>query len=51
MITAEEYKKSLRELNLKVYMFCRRLEKVVDDPLSRAFMDMVVKTYEFVHRP
>ncbi|MCJ7686318.1 MAG: 4-hydroxyphenylacetate 3-hydroxylase family protein [Desulfobacteraceae bacterium] len=51
MMTAEQYEESLRRLNLVVYMFGRRVENVVDDPIIRPSMKAVAKTYELAHRP
>ena len=35
MMTARQYEESLRKLKLKVYMFGKRIENVVDDPCFR----------------
>lgn len=51
MMTAEEYEKSLRELDLEVYMFGKRVEDVVDDPVIHPSMNAVAKTYELAQRP
>jgi len=51
MMSAEQYEKSLRRLNLVVYMFGKRVENVVDDPIIRPSMNAVAKTYELAHRP
>ena len=51
MITAEQYEESLRRLNLVVYMFGKRVENVVDDPIIRPPMKAVAKTYELAHLP
>jgi len=51
MMTAEQYEESLRRLNLVVYMFGKRIENVVDDPIIRPSMHAVAKTYELAHRP
>ncbi|UCF82742.1 MAG: 4-hydroxyphenylacetate 3-hydroxylase family protein [Desulfobacteraceae bacterium] len=51
MMTAEQYEESLRQLNLVVYMFGKRLENTVDDPIIRPSMKAVGKTYELAHRP
>lgn len=51
MMTAERYEESLRKLNLVVYMFGKRVENVVDDPIIRPSMKAVAKTYELAHRP
>jgi 4-hydroxybutyryl-CoA dehydratase / vinylacetyl-CoA-Delta-isomerase len=49
MMTARQYEESLRELNLEVYMFGRRVNNVVDDPVIRPFMKAVAQTYELAH--
>ncbi len=51
MMTASQYEDSLRRLNLKVYMFGKRLENVVDDPIIRPSMQAVAKTYALAHEP
>jgi 4-hydroxybutyryl-CoA dehydratase/vinylacetyl-CoA-Delta-isomerase len=51
MMTAAQYEDSLRKLNLIVYMFGKRLENVVDDPIIRPSMQAVAKTYELAHMP
>ena len=51
MMTGEQYEESLRKLNLKVYMFGKRVENVVDDPIIRPSMNAVKLTYELAHRP
>ena len=50
MMTAEQYEASLRVLNLVVYMFGKRIDNVVDDPIIRPSMQAVAKTYEMAHR-
>ena len=51
MMNAEQYEESLRSLNLVVYMFGKKLDNVVDDPIIRPSMQAVAKTYEMAHRP
>ncbi|MFW5862978.1 MAG: 4-hydroxyphenylacetate 3-hydroxylase N-terminal domain-containing protein, partial [Spirochaetota bacterium] len=51
MKTPAEYIESLRKLNLNVYMFGRKVENVVDDPIIRPSMNAVAKTYELAHVP
>ena len=51
MMTAEQYEESLRKLSLVVYMFGKRLENVVDDPIIRPSMNAVARTYELAHHP
>ncbi len=45
MKTAKEYIKSMRSLNLVVYMFGKRVENVVDDPIVRPSLNAVAMTY------
>jgi len=51
MMNAKQYEESLRKLNLVVYMFGKRVENVVDDPIIRPSMNAVAATYELAHRP
>ena len=51
MMTADQYEESLRRLNLVVYMFGKRLDNVVDDPIIRPSMQAVAKTYEMEQQP
>ncbi|MFP4444729.1 MAG: 4-hydroxyphenylacetate 3-hydroxylase family protein [Desulfosudaceae bacterium] len=51
MMTAEAYEESLRQLNLRVFMFGEKLDNVVDNPIIRPSMNAVAKTYELAHRP
>lgn len=51
MMTARQYEDSLRELKLQVYMFGRKVNNVVDDPIIRPSMKAVAKTYELAHDP
>ena len=51
MMTANQYEDSLRQLNLKVYMFGKRLESVVDDPIIRPSMKAVARTYALAQDP
>jgi len=38
LMTAEQYEESLRKLDLLVYMFGKRVENPVDDPIIRPSM-------------
>ena len=49
--TAQAYEDSLRNLNLVVYMFGKRVDNIVDHPIIRPSMAAVAKTYELAHRP
>ena len=51
MMTARQYEESLRELKLEVYMFGKRIDNVVDDPIIRPSMNAVAKTYELANDP
>ena len=50
MMTARQYEESLRKLKLVVYMFGKRIENVVDDPILRPSMNAVAVTYELAGR-
>lgn len=49
--TAQEYIDSLRELDLKVYLFGERVENPVDHPIIRPSLNSVAMTYELAHKP
>jgi 4-hydroxybutyryl-CoA dehydratase/vinylacetyl-CoA-Delta-isomerase len=51
MMTAEQYEESLRQLNMVVHMFGKRVENVVDNPIIGPSMKAVAKTYELAHLP
>ncbi len=51
LMNAAQYEESLRKLNLNVYMFGKKIENVVDDPIIRPSMNAVAATYELAHRP
>lgn len=51
MKTGKEYEESLRKLNLNVYLFGKKVENVVDDPIIRPSMNAVKLTYELAHQP
>jgi 4-hydroxybutyryl-CoA dehydratase/vinylacetyl-CoA-Delta-isomerase len=51
MMNAKQYEESLRKLSLKVYMFGKRVENVVDNPIIRPSMNAVAATYELAHKP
>lgn len=51
LMNARQYEESLRKLKLVVYMFGRRIENVVDDPIIRPSMNAVALTYEYAHDP
>ncbi len=49
--TAEAYVESLRKLNLEVYLFGKRVENPVDDPIIRPSLNSVMMTYELANDP
>jgi len=51
MKTPQEYIDSLRKLDLVVYMFGKRVENVVDDPIIRPSMNAVALTYALAMKP
>jgi 4-hydroxybutyryl-CoA dehydratase/vinylacetyl-CoA-Delta-isomerase len=51
MMNAKQYEDSLRKLKLNVYMFGKKVENVVDDPIIRPSMNAVAATYECAHQP
>ena len=51
MKTPHEYVESLRKLKLVVYMFGKKVENVVDDPIIRPSMNAVAMTYAMAQNP
>ncbi|MDM8001007.1 MAG: 4-hydroxyphenylacetate 3-hydroxylase N-terminal domain-containing protein, partial [Dehalococcoidia bacterium] len=51
MKTPQEYVESLRKLDLVVYMFGKRLQNVVDDPIIRPSLNAISMTYGLAHDP
>jgi 4-hydroxybutyryl-CoA dehydratase/vinylacetyl-CoA-Delta-isomerase len=51
MMNARQYEESLLKLNLVVYMFGKRIQNVVDDPMIRPSMNAVAATYELASSP
>lgn len=51
MMTPKQYEDSLRQLNLVVYMFGKRVQNVVDDPMIRPSMNAVAYTYTLAGDP
>ena len=41
LMTGEQYIESMRKLNLQVYMFGKKVENVVDDPILRPSLNSV----------
>ena len=51
MMTGKEYVESLRAMNLRVYMFGKRVENPVDDPILRPSVNSVRMTYDLAQGP
>ncbi|MCJ7810987.1 MAG: 4-hydroxybutyryl-CoA dehydratase, partial [Dehalococcoidia bacterium] len=51
MMTADEYKESLRRLKRTVYAFGEKIEDVVAHPLTRPHVNAAAMTYELAHDP
>lgn len=48
MMTKEQYIESLRKLNLNLYMFGKKVEDPVDNPVIRPSLNSFAATYELV---
>ena len=44
MMTGEQYVESMRAMNLKVYMFGKKIQNPVDDPILRPSLNSVKAT-------
>jgi 4-hydroxybutyryl-CoA dehydratase/vinylacetyl-CoA-Delta-isomerase len=51
MMTADEYKESLRRLKRAVYAFGEKIDDVVAHPLTRPHVNAAAMTYELAHDP
>ena len=51
MMTKDQYIASLRKLNLNVYMFGKKIENPVDDPMIRPSLNSVAETYATAELP
>ena len=49
LMTGEQYIESMRKLNLQVYMFGKKVECPVDDPILRPSLNSVRMTYDLAH--
>ncbi|MCI2055971.1 MAG: 4-hydroxybutyryl-CoA dehydratase, partial [Oscillibacter sp.] len=49
--TAKEYIDSLRALNTRVYMFGKKIDNWVDDPMIRPSINCVAMTYALAQDP
>lgn len=46
LMTGKEYIESLRKMNMRVYMFGKKVENPVDDPILRPSVNSVRMTYD-----
>ena len=51
LMTGDQYVESMRKLNLQVYMFGKKVENVVDDPILRPSLNSVKATYDLAQQP
>jgi 4-hydroxybutyryl-CoA dehydratase/vinylacetyl-CoA-Delta-isomerase len=51
LMTGEQYIESIRKLNMEVYMFGKRVEVPVDDPILRPSLNSVRMTYDLAQMP
>ena len=51
LMTGEQYIESMRKLKMQVYMFGRKVENVVDDPILRPSLNSVRMTYDLAQMP
>jgi 4-hydroxybutyryl-CoA dehydratase/vinylacetyl-CoA-Delta-isomerase len=50
-MTGEQYIESIRKINMQVYMFGKKVEKPVDDPILRPALNSVRATYDLAQKP
>jgi 4-hydroxybutyryl-CoA dehydratase/vinylacetyl-CoA-Delta-isomerase len=51
LMTAKEYIESLRKMNIRVYMFGKKIDNWVDDPIIRPSINCVAMTYAMAQDP
>ena len=51
LMTGEQYVESMRKKNLQVYMFGKKVESPVDDPILRPSLNSVKMTYDLAQQP
>ena len=51
LMTGEQYVESMRKLNLQVYMFGKKIDNPVDDPILRPSLNSVKMTYDLAQEP
>ena len=51
LMTGEQYIESIRALKMQVYMFGKKIENPVDDPILRPSLNSVRMTYDLAQKP
>jgi 4-hydroxybutyryl-CoA dehydratase/vinylacetyl-CoA-Delta-isomerase len=51
LMTGEQYIESIRKINMQVYMFGKKIENPVDDPILRPSLNSVRATYDLAQKP
>ena len=51
LMTGQEYIESIRTMKMEVYMFGKRVESPVDDPILRPSLNSVRMTYDLAQMP
>lgn len=51
MMTGDAYVESMRKLNLQVYMFGKKIDNPIDDPILRPSLNSVKATYDLAQNP
>lgn len=51
LMTGNEYVESMRKMNLQVYMFGKKIDNPVDDPILRPSLNSVKMTYDLAQMP
>ena len=51
LMTGEEYVESIRKIKMEVYMFGKKVENPVDDPILRPSLNSVKMTYDLAQSP
>ena len=51
LMTGEQYIESIRNMKMQVYMFGKKVENPVDDPILRPSLNSVRMTYDLAQKP
>ena len=51
LMTGEQYVESIRNMNMKIYMFGEKIENSVDNPILRPSLNSVKATYDLAQMP